>query len=47
MARKLKVKIDKNKKKNIDDLYEFYQMCIRDRSTTEILYQKSYKRRFG
>ncbi len=24
MARKLKVKIDKNKKKNIDDLYEFY-----------------------
>ncbi|MEG0237868.1 hypothetical protein, partial [Cetobacterium sp.] len=24
MARKLKAKIDKNKKKNIDDLYEFY-----------------------
>ncbi|MGL4862783.1 MAG: hypothetical protein ACRC4T_06635 [Cetobacterium sp.] len=24
MTRKLKVKIDKNKKKNIDDLYEFY-----------------------
>lgn len=24
MARKLKVKVDKNKKKNIDDLYEFY-----------------------
>ena len=24
MARKLKVKIDKNNKKNIDDLYEFY-----------------------
>lgn len=24
MARKLKVKVDKNKKKNMDDLYEFY-----------------------
>ncbi|MGL5592820.1 MAG: hypothetical protein ACRDDH_02650 [Cetobacterium sp.] len=46
MARKLKVKVDKNKKKNIDDLYAFYLNSLDDSTRRKLdkeMLSKIYK----
>lgn len=46
MARKLKVKVDKNKKKNIDDLYTFYLNSLDDATRRKLdkeMLSKIYK----